>query len=255
MIVIHRLLKNHVTEKTGCRAYTLYSDAAIQQLGLEGICSLMTPHSEEYEHLGEVKTWIQNMHPVWEKKKELTRVQILPEKILYKVATDIRSSPEIIWDYLIQPDHLNVLLAGTRTEVANRQNDQVAVGTTFRCYHGDSFIPLTILEWQPFERIITQAIVPIPIKGTTMMNEFILEPTPQGTRFIQVFTKAEGPFLGRLMADMMFKALAKDAQRDIDNFGKHIEENLNRHPGGLPAPAQISAEMISAAALASLSNP
>jgi hypothetical protein len=35
--LIHRLLKNHVTEETGFRAYTLYTDDAVRQLGLGDI--------------------------------------------------------------------------------------------------------------------------------------------------------------------------------------------------------------------------
>jgi hypothetical protein len=34
VLLIHRLLKNHVQEKTGLQAYCLYTEAAINQLGL-----------------------------------------------------------------------------------------------------------------------------------------------------------------------------------------------------------------------------
>ena len=89
VIVIHRLLKNHVTERTGFRAYALYTDAAIRQLGLSDICETMTPHIEAYEYLGEVKTWIQDMHPVWQAKKDAVEVSIPPEKIVFAVEAEI----------------------------------------------------------------------------------------------------------------------------------------------------------------------
>jgi len=53
--LLHRLLKNSVTEKTGVRAYALFTEAAIQQLGVEDLVDGMTPHTEIYEYLGEVE--------------------------------------------------------------------------------------------------------------------------------------------------------------------------------------------------------
>ena len=166
VIVIHRLLKNHVTEKTGCRAYALYTDAAIQQLGLQDICATMAAHQEEYEHLGEVKAWVQDMHPVWEAKKDQTIIHLRPQDILMQVAAEIELPPEVVWDYLIQPEHFNVLAAGTRTEIADRKGGRVSVGAVYQCFHGDTFMPQTILEWEPFTRILVQAAIPIPVKST-----------------------------------------------------------------------------------------
>ena len=57
--LIHRLLKNHVVEETGFGAYTLFTDAAIQSMGLEEAGATMTPLTEEYDHLGQV----QNLGP------------------------------------------------------------------------------------------------------------------------------------------------------------------------------------------------
>ena len=44
--MIHRLLKNSVKEKTGIQAYTLYTDAAIRQLGLTDAIGSLVPHQE-----------------------------------------------------------------------------------------------------------------------------------------------------------------------------------------------------------------
>ena len=251
VIVIHRLLKNHVTEKTGFRAYALYSDATIQQLGLQDICAKMIPHIEEYEHLGEVQTWIQDMHPVWEAKKDQTRIPFPPEDIILQVETEIALPPEQVWDYLIQPEHFNVLAGGTRTEIAYRKTGFVAEGSIYQCYHGDTIFPQTILEWQPFKRILVQILAPIPVKNTFLLTEYRLEPTSKGNRLIQSFGKPTGPLLGQVMAHLMFKMMAKIAQRDIDNFGKHIEDDRSQL-GTVFESVPISPETIGAAAAESL---
>jgi hypothetical protein len=253
VIVIHRLLKNTVTEKTGCRAYALYTDAAIKQLRLEDICATMTPHEEQYEHLGTVPLWVQDMHPVWLAKKDQVRMAIPPGKVLIQPSAIFRATPEQIWDYLVQEEHFNVFAAGTKTVIVNRQGGRVTAGATYQCYHGDSFLPLTILEWRPFERVFVRATPPIPVKGVSLLIEIRLEPAPEGTRFTQVFGKAEGPWLGRALCDLLFKGMAKQAQRDIDAFGRHIEADLAQR---VPAPAGFAPppEMVGAAAAESLAG-
>jgi hypothetical protein len=43
--LLHRLLKNSVTETTGVRAYALYTDAAIQMLAVGDLVETMAPAS------------------------------------------------------------------------------------------------------------------------------------------------------------------------------------------------------------------
>jgi hypothetical protein len=245
--LIHRLLKNRVIEKTRARAYALYSDVAIRQLAIEDISATMMPHTEEYEHLGEVKTWVQDMHPVWETKKDQARIHFPPEHLILQVEAEIQLPLEVVWDYLIQPQHFNVLAGGTRTEIAQRNLGRITVGSTYQCYHGDTIFPQTVLEWQPFERILVQVLAPIPVKNTFVLTEYRLEPTLQGTQLIQAFGKRTGPLPGRVMATLMFKMMAKIAQRDIDNFKKHVEDDRSRM-GAMPRSSAITAEMVGAAA-------
>lgn len=253
VIVIHRLLKNHVTEKTGCRAYALYTDTAIQQLGLQDICATMTAHQEEYEHLGVVKVWVQDMHPVWQAKKDQTRIHLPPQDIILQVNAETDLPPEMVWDYLLQPEHFNVLAAGSRTEIAQQKEGRITVGTVYQCFHGDTYMPQTILEWEPFTRVLVQASIPVPVKGTFMFIEYRLEPSARGTRLSQVFYKAAGPLLGRLMGNLLFKFMAKTAQRDMDNFKKHIEDDRSRR-GTLPESVPVTPETVGAAVAASLAS-
>ena len=66
VIEIHRLLKNHISEATGVRAYTAYTSAAVDALRLDGFTEPLTQHTETYPDLGTLTVWVQDMHPVWE---------------------------------------------------------------------------------------------------------------------------------------------------------------------------------------------
>src|SRR6185436_19414081 len=108
-IVVHRLLKNHVIEQTGIRAYCLYTDAAVQRLGLGELLSGFIEHSETYEHLGEVKVWVQDMHPVWEHERNTHTIEIAPGQVGLRLVTEIALPPEVVWDYMSRPEFLQTL--------------------------------------------------------------------------------------------------------------------------------------------------
>jgi hypothetical protein len=87
----------------------------------------------------------------------------------------------------------------------------------------------TILEWQPFERIITQDLIPIPVPDTYALIETHLVSTENGARLIQSFGKAKGPLLGRILYFLGAKTMVKQVQQDIEAFKKQIEEDLAVH--------------------------
>jgi uncharacterized protein YndB with AHSA1/START domain len=230
--LIHRLLKNHVTEKLGTRAYTLYTAAAIRQLGLEQMGEMMTAHVEAYEHLGEIQVLVQDMKPVWEQKRDAARLTLPTDQIVLQVETDIALPPERVWDYLSLPEFRKTLIDSDRQELHGRVRGRIVPGSVYHCFHGDRMVTETILEWQPFERIITQDLIPIPVPNTYALIETRLVPTENGARLIQSFGKAEGPILGRILYFLGAKTMVKKAQQDIEAFKKQIEEHLgNAHRG------------------------
>ena len=64
VIVPHRMLKNTVIEKTGIKAYALFSEAAAEALRLAELSQPLLPHSETYEHLGELNMLVYDLHSV-----------------------------------------------------------------------------------------------------------------------------------------------------------------------------------------------
>src|SRR3990172_2899335 len=251
VILIHRLLKNHVTEKTGSRAYTLYTHAAIRHMGLEDIRATMMPHTEEYEHLGEVQVWIQDMHPVWEQKRAATRVTIPPERIGLQVEAEIAMPPHLVWDYLIQPEFRKTLIGSDSQRILNRSHGRVAPGSAYQCFHGKRIVIQTVLEWQPFEQMTTEDLV---MPDTYALVDYRLIPTDTGTRLVQTFSKARGPLLRRILVQTIVSMSSKTYQRDIEAFKKQVESDLAARGGAPQAAAKIPFEEISEAAAASLAN-
>ncbi|HLO31573.1 MAG TPA: DUF2652 domain-containing protein [Anaerolineales bacterium] len=58
--LIHRLLKNHVSESTGWKGYALFTDRVLERMQTDKVS--FVHQSESYEHLGEIGTYIMDMH-------------------------------------------------------------------------------------------------------------------------------------------------------------------------------------------------
>lgn len=254
--LVHRLLKNHVTEETGLRAYTLYTDDAVRQLGLGDISQTMTPHWERYEHLGEVATHVQDMHPVWQVKKDETQVGIPQGKWLAREELELPIPVHQMWDILTTPEYRAVLMESKWQEIQNRQNGRLATGSIYQCYHGDGRITTqTILEWQPFERMVTEDTTPVP--RATCLIELRLTPleTPAGpgTRLIFTCGKARGPWLNRTLCNLIGGILVRKQFRDGKKaFVAKLEREIAEGQHTVPDVAAIPVEQIDAAVAASL---
>ena len=229
--LIHRLLKNHVVEQTGIRAYTLYTDAAIQQLGLLDFCEKLTAHEESYEHLGAVAVWIQDMYMVWQAKKESLRITIPPERVGLQAAVEIDMPPHQVWDYLAQPEFRSRLMGSDRQEILNRKDGRITEGSVFQCYLGDQLILQTVLQWRPFEQMTTEDLIPIPGAYIRVLVDFRLEPSEGHTRLVQTFGKPLGNSYARLMFKIAMMSKAKQAQRDVEAFKDLIQDDLAARAG------------------------
>src|SRR5687767_304968 len=65
--LLHRLSKNHVSESTGWRGYALFTDQGLERMQTDK--TSFVQQTESYEHLGEVETYVMDMHVRYEEMK------------------------------------------------------------------------------------------------------------------------------------------------------------------------------------------
>ena len=65
--LLHRLSKNHVSESTGWRGYALFTNQGLERMQTDK--TSFVQQTESYEHLGEVKTYVMDMHARYEEMK------------------------------------------------------------------------------------------------------------------------------------------------------------------------------------------
>ena len=211
--LIHRMMKNNVKRETGFAAYTLYTEAAVQRLGIEAMTETMRLHDESLDDLGNVRLWVQDMHPVWEQRREEHHVDFEP---LVTVAVDVALSPEVVWSYLRQPDFRSVIVGTDRVSLGKRSGGRMGPGGEFQCFHGDHVLRQVILEWTPFERIVSRDTDTMPLmKRLTWKNEYRLVPNQSGTRLTISLGNFEG---AKLLPKLVTAFLSKGARQVEDNL-------------------------------------
>lgn len=219
--LLHRLLKNHIVETTGIRAYTAYTTAAVDALGLGEIAATMTPHAERYDHLGEVELFVQDMGLVWEARRESAGVDIPPDQVLVRVEREIPLPPHLLWDALSKPAYRAPLLGAVSQTIGHRSNGRIAPGTEIHCDHGNRITRQRILTWRPFEMMLSEDTTPVP--GATCLVRLRLTPTTTGTNLEMAISRGRGNPVSRRLMNLVARRTLPDT---LSNGLTHLREQL-----------------------------
>jgi hypothetical protein len=148
--LIHRLTKNHIVEKTGWRAYTLFTEKALEHINIhpEGLYAQI----ESYEHLGDIPTLSMDIHPRYEEMVAANRVVIPPEEADYKFDFDFNAPPHIAWDWVMDVNRRTQAMGETgHWSIVARPSGRSGVGAKNHCAHGRGMSDETVQDWRPFE--------------------------------------------------------------------------------------------------------
>jgi uncharacterized protein YndB with AHSA1/START domain len=150
--LIHRLLKNHVGDATGWKAYALITNPALERLGLPCDRSLLHVASETYEHLGEVDTYSLNLLDRYQARLAARREVLEPAEADFVVREDLEAPPAVVWQWLNDPARRTQWMTGTTWTAADRPGGRTGVGAKNHCAHGKNETSLeNIVDWKPFD--------------------------------------------------------------------------------------------------------
>jgi class 3 adenylate cyclase len=212
----HRLLKNHVSDATGWKAYALFTGAGLKQLKVK--LENLHEQVESYEHLGEVKTYSLDLHARYKELIESRRVFISPEEADVTITHTISASPIVVWEWLndIQKrlrwenyDDVRPLL---------RPGGRMGAGARNHCAHGRNLVLETILDWKPFEYYTTEYPIAIQTQHLTSQSNGIQ---------LNVYFKLKMPlprWLTRAVARFMFRQFKVEEQ--FERLARMIAEEV-----------------------------
>src|SRR5215207_6653854 len=165
----HRLLKNHVSEATGWKAYALFTEAGLKRLNVK--IENLHENVESYAHLGEVKTYSLDLHRRYKELLESRRRFISPQEADAIISQIISASPIVVWEWMndIQKrlrwenyDDIRPLL---------RPGGRLGPGSRNHCAHGRNLVVETILDWKPFEYYTTEYPMAIQTQHLTAHSD------------------------------------------------------------------------------------
>jgi hypothetical protein len=227
--LVHRLLKNRVTESTGWRAYMLFTERCLEhmQLALEEA----HPQVETYEHLNEVKTYSLDLHQRYKEMVESRRVFLHQDEADIVIVKDIKVPLLVAWEWIQDPVKRNQWGHDVVWTSGDRPQGRMQSGASNHCAHGSgSAITEIVLDWRPFEYSTTEAFQ----NGKKIMTEtFRFEPLPNGGTRVFDIMKMEMPLpkplrrlVGKVFSKMMHMeaALQEAARFAEEDFAKTKSE-------------------------------
>lgn len=199
--LVHRLLKNHVTEATGWRAYLMITASCLSHLNLklEGVHEQM----ESYEHLGEIKTISLDLHHRYDEIKEARRVFIDSQDADLEFSVDFPTPPPVTWEWLQDPNRRNLWSQEVHWYSGDRPSGRAGNGASNHCAHGNTVSTEVTVDWRPFE----YATIDSYEKGKKTFSEtFRLEPLPDGGTHVTNYSRIHMPLprsIRRILARMI----------------------------------------------------
>lgn len=187
VIVPHRMLKNNVIEKTGVTCYALFSEAASEALNLPELAVSLIPHTETYNHIGEVKMQVIDLHKAWEREQEKKHVFISPESAFFSFEWDIPYPVPVVWEFLSVPRLAVIYEPFEVYERVDSLGGRTRPGVEFHCAHGDFKVMLKIVDWKPFDYMTNEQ----DLGYVKFTQSRILTPTETGTKLQFTQTKPE----------------------------------------------------------------
>ncbi len=225
--LLHRLLKNKITEQSGLRAYAAYTHAVIKKLNLKSHCRKMVQHKELFADVGEVELCVQDLHGVWERSRNKTRIEVKPEEAFHLVSHDFPIPPPQMWEYITMPE-TRAMFMGAIAQTVKNENVRNGEETVYVCVHDVGTSLHTVVDWRPFEQYTTNETMPLP--NTAIYSTYRLEPIEGGTRFTMLTGKPRGPLVYRKLAEQGLKKFMSSDKLDksITDLEARIADDIKK---------------------------
>jgi hypothetical protein len=149
VILVHRLLKNTISEGGGPQAYAFLSDTCLRRTPP----SFQLPaHSEVYQPFGETPGGVHDLGPVVEEMREVRREYISSADADLEISGESPYPPPVIWQYYVDPEK-RLRWQPNQKAIKNQPNQhgRLGAGASSHCAHGvGGDVLREYLDWRPF---------------------------------------------------------------------------------------------------------
>jgi hypothetical protein len=182
VIVVHRLLKNAVTETLGIDAYALFTQACIDVTDVDPAALGMRPHAETVDHIGEVAGWAYDLGRRWQEEEARARVFVAPADSILTVSVPTSVPPQVAWEFLTKPGQRMTWQPWvTEVQIKGATGGRRGLGSANHCRHGKDAVIEEILDWRPYDYVTDRTVLDTPVGPLKLLHTIELEPRPSGT--------------------------------------------------------------------------
>ena len=178
VILVHRLLKGAAAAAAREHGFALFTDHAIDALGIGRAGLGVTSAEESIEHFGPVTTFTLDLEARWQAESGVRRLDVGGTETVLDLVARMDADPSVVWAHLTSPA-LRTLWEGPLVIEETSPGGRRGVGTIAQCVTGRLATLEEIVDWQPYEHVGWRIAVPAlgPIVATAD-----LEAVDEGTR-------------------------------------------------------------------------
>jgi uncharacterized protein YndB with AHSA1/START domain len=184
VIVVHRMLKNSFTKRTGIRGYAMATEPCVRHYGFDPRQLGLLEHVEEYEDVGELRAYAMDLDARWKAEQERAAVYIAPGEGLALAEFDLPAPPPIVWHLLTAPEKRALWQPETLRVEEHTPAGVRGVGTQSHCVHGDHTVEEEVLDWKPFRYVTDRSKTPLGVVVFTMELTAVGEGTHVSVRML-----------------------------------------------------------------------
>lgn len=215
VVVVHRLLKNTVSEALGTRAYALFTDAAAASLGLDATAEGLVPVELAYDDVGAFAVWVRDLGPFWNYERDTERARVRPASAVVQFRTRLPGRPALVWEHLTDPLKRRAWTVGSTGIEQSDPAGVPGVGSVAHCFHGKYAMVDEFLDWKP-GRYLTRRTQGTPMGECIVTWEIRAEPTEPSRTTLTVLgtaTTRRGRMRMRALAVPFRRYLARSTER------------------------------------------
>ena len=187
VILVHRMAKSDVKAVTGVRSYALFSDAAVEAMGIE---TALQPYSQEFEHFGEVPMQVYDLAKAWENFRAKRERHFLEEQDgVWTYRHDLDVPIAAAWEALTAPELKQRWMVGMRSVTVDSPANRIGTGSGYHCAHEAADFLYEVTDWEPFDYFSTRISDPAR-EGISMPETYHLIETNPGTALRYTIGKA-----------------------------------------------------------------
>jgi len=155
VIVVHRLSKNNVIDRTGVKAYVLISKEALAHVppGLRTIA-----HEEDVAGIGRVACGVRDLAPIFAAHVEASKRRVVADEADIRHEFHLPIAPADAWSWFTDPDK-RLRWQRDIKSLDSTPNDEgrIGVGAEFHCAHGalGGASLARYVDWQPYRSFTT----------------------------------------------------------------------------------------------------